>query len=106
VLYSTGRRIKPADKIALLNREPENAVLIEGEAVRIFCVRIRQRVFGHDAGVWIELADQSGKIAGEPNIPRLVVDQSMRAGEGGLECIFLDRTGFRIDPAELVGQLR
>ena len=58
-----------------------------------------------DAGLGIELADQRGVVAGEPDVAVLVLDQTMRSGVRRLERIFPDRAGLRIDPAELVDQL-
>src|SRR5258708_2599614 len=67
--------------------------------------RIEPAVFGGDTGLGIELADQAGAIAGEPDVAVAIFGQSVRAGVGRLERVLADRPGLRIDPAELVRQL-
>ena len=57
------------------------------------------------SGGRIELADQRGAVAGEPDIAALVLGQAVRPGERRLERVFPDSTGLRVEPAELVGEL-
>ena len=70
--------------------------------------------FTFGSGIWysvtmpvfgIELADQRGVVAGEPDVAVLVLDQAMRPGVRRLQRIFPDRAGLRIDAAKLVGEL-
>jgi hypothetical protein len=82
-----------------------HSALVEIERVWILCAGVRQRVFGDESGGRIELADQRGAVAGEPDIAALVLGQAVRPGERRLERVFPDSTGLRVEPAELVGEL-
>ncbi len=73
--------------------------------MRVLCIGVGQRIFGDDAGGWIELADQGRAVAGEPDVAGLILRQPVRTGGRRLHGVFPDRTGLGIEPAELVGKL-
>ena len=83
-----GLGIEPADHVGLLHREPQDAVVVEDEGVRVLAPRIGQLVFGDSAGLRIELADQAGDVAGEPDVAVLVFGEAVRAGVRRLERVF------------------
>ena len=97
--------IQPSDKIAVLNREPENSILIKNWSMRVLGAWIRQVVLLDLAGRRIQLADISLKHGGEPDMSILVCHQPMRAGLGHLQRIFLNCTRFRIKASQLVCHL-
>ena len=70
-----------------------------------FADLIGQRIFGGDAGLRIELADQAEIVAGEPDIAVFVFGEPVRAAVRRLQGVFADRAGLRVDAAELVGEL-
>src|SRR5262249_59609206 len=82
-----------------------HAVLIEIERMRILHRGIRHLVFGHVAGLRIELANQARAVAGEPDIAVAILRKTVRAGARGLERKLLELLGLRIEPADLVGEL-
>jgi hypothetical protein len=66
-----------------LHGEPEHAVIVEQQRVRV-ARRIGQLIFLDLAALWIELADITGEVRPEPDVTGLVVDQAVRAGGGCL----------------------
>ena len=83
-------RIEAADEVAVLGSKEDHPVVIEHQAVRIFCARVRHRVFGYVAGARIEFADVGFEVSGEPDITVLVRSQTMRTGVSSLEWKFFD----------------
>jgi hypothetical protein len=68
----------------------------------IFGGRAWQFVFGRQPGFRIELADEAGDVAGEPDVAVFVFLEAVRPAVRRLEGIFPDGAGLGIDPSELV----
>src|SRR5262245_40805390 len=104
-LHVTRRWIEPAYHVGLLHGKPQNAVAIENESMRVLRLWSGHWIFGDGTAPGIELADQRRAIAGKPDVAVFVFGEAVRPGTRGLEVILLHRTGLRIEPSELIGQL-
>jgi hypothetical protein len=74
-----GRRVEPANEVAVLDREPQGAVRIEHEGVRVARRRIRHAIFDDRAGRRIETADQSRAVSRVPDASHTVCDDPVRS---------------------------
>ncbi len=73
--------------------------------MRILRRGIGHRVFGHGAGLGIELADVALEVGGEPDVAIAVGDQPVRPGARSLERELLEGAALRIEASERVVEL-
>jgi hypothetical protein len=64
--------IEPSDHVGLLDREPDDPVLIKRERMRVARFRVRHWILGNVASLGVELTDQREVISGEPNVAVLI----------------------------------
>src|SRR5204863_9424647 len=96
-------RVKTADPVEVLHREPQHSVVVEDE--RMWIALLRGRVFSHASGLRIEFSDQGARVARIPNVAVTILLQAVRSGVRCLELEFREFAGRRIEPSEYVGQL-
>src|SRR5262249_61583259 len=94
-----GPGIESADHVGLLQREPQDAALVEIERVRVARLGIGQLVFGDGAGLRVELADQPDIVAGVPDVAVAVLGEPVRAGMRSLQVVFPDLSRLRVEAA-------
>ena len=104
-LNVAGLRIEPADEIAALHGEPDDAVMIDDERVRVAGVRIGQWIFFHFAAASVSsLPMKPRKLPVNQTLPSLSSTRPCGA-DMRIDRVFLDLTGLRVEAAELVGEL-
>ncbi len=99
-----GRRVQPAQHVAVLQREPERAVAVEDRRVRVLRRRVGHLVDGHLAGLRIELADRAVAVAGVPDVAGRIEGHRMRQ-RLRRQRIFLHLAGSGVDPPNQVAEL-
>ena len=98
-LYFARPRHQPADRVRPDHSEPEVSAPVEYRRVWVVSV-VGQPIFADRAGVRIELADIAGETGGEPDVAVLVGDETVRPGVRNARVIFLEHSGFGIEPPE------
>ena len=98
------RGIQPADHVALLQREPEDAVGIEDRGVRVLRRRIGHPVLGDLPGVRVEHADRRVLIARVPDVAGIIEGHGVRH-RPRRQRVLDHRAGRGIDPADQVAPL-
>ena len=92
------------DRVTALRREPNIAVLVEDEGVRIAHHLVGNRILLHGAVFGIEPADVPRQISREPHEARLVDDQVVRSAPVR-QLVLLELPGRRHEVGDVVARL-
>ena len=99
-----GRRVQPADHVAELQGEEQDALAVEHRRVRVLRVGVGHLEFGDLARLRVELADGAVLVARVPDVAGVIEHHRVRHGVRR-QRIFLHLAGLRVDAADQVGPL-